>query len=106
MIDFDPLFTKLVLEGGISQTVLPFDDAKDLQKGDVLDVSFGGMRFKNYQLQVCGLSVTSLKKLTYQDIFKQGFLYKPFFLKFMEEKGFDADETILKIDFKLKELKI
>ena len=107
IIDFDALFTMLVLKGGISQIVLPFDDdTKELKKGDTCEISFGGMKFKNYTLVVCNVSVTSLKKLSFQDIFHQGFLYKPFFLKYMQEKGFDADDTVVKVDFKLKELKL
>ena len=101
IVDFDSTLARLVLEEGITQTVIPFDDGKDLKKGDVCEISFAGIPFKDYRLLVCKVSVTSLEKLSNADLFNQGFLYRPFFEEFMMQRGIGKKDTIVKVDFKM-----
>ena len=103
IVDFDSTLTRSVIEELITQTVLPFDDdSRDLKKGDVCNISFAGMEFKDYRLLVCNTSVTSLGKLSNQDLFKQGFLYRPFYYDFIKKtKGLAEEDTIVKVDFKV-----
>lgn len=102
IVDFDSTLTRLVLEEMVTQTVLPFnDETMDLRKGDVLEFSFAGLVFRDYRLLVCNTSVTSLGKLSNQDLFCQGFLYRPFFEKFMLQRGVAVDDTVIKVDFKV-----
>ena len=102
IIDFDKLFTKLVVEGMVTQVAVPFnDDNRNLQKGDICSISFDSIPFKDYLLQVCNVSVTSLGRLSNQDLFDEGFLYRPFFEEFMLERGIGVDDTVLKVDFKV-----
>ena len=101
-VDFDSTMTRLVIEELITQTVVPFnDETMDLRKGDVCRISFAGLEFKDYRLLVCNTSVTSLAKLSNQDLFCQGFLYRPFFEKFMLQRGVAVDDTVIKVDFKV-----
>ena len=103
IVDFDSTLTRLVIEELITQTVLPFDDdSRDLKKGDICNISFAGMEFKDYRLLVCNTSVTSLEKLSNADLFKQGFLYRPFYNDFIKKtKGLAEEDTIVKVDFKV-----
>ena len=104
IVDFSALQSKLVLEGLITQTVLPFDEeSRMLERDDVCEVSFAGLLFKGYSLKVNNVSVTSLAKLSNKDIFDNGFLYKPFFIEFMQGKGIVEDDTVVKVDFELLE---
>ena len=107
IIDFSHLQTKMVLEGLITQVVLPFnEETQRLQKGHCCNISFEGIQFRNYGITIEKITHTTLDKLGGMDMFHQGFLYKPAFDDFMQKKGFDVDETILKVDFKLRELNI
>ena len=102
IIDFDSTLTRMVIEEMITQTVIPFnDETMDLRKGDVCKISFAGLEFKDYHLLVCNVSVTSLEKLTNADLFKQGFLFRPFFEKFMLQRGIKKEDTVIKVDFKV-----
>ena len=103
-IDFSEQQTRLVLEGLITQTVLPYNEnTKDIKIGDVFNISFAGISFKNYLVRITNVTITDLGKLTSKDIFENGFMYKPFFLKFMQDKSIHETDTILKISFELKE---
>lgn len=102
VVDFDSTMTRLVVEEMITQTVVPFnDETMDLRKGDVCKISFAGLEFKDYHLLICNASVTSLAKLSNQDLFCQGFLYRPFYEKFMLQRGIGRDDTVVKLDFKV-----
>lgn len=104
VIDFSALETRLVLEGMITQKVLPYnEETRNLKRGDVCNISFNGLQFKDYCLRIVNVTITSLAKLSNQDLFDEGFLYKPFFLDWMREKGFEVDDTIIKADFELVE---
>ena len=101
IIDFSAQQTKFVLEGHINQTILPVtEETLKIKKCDKLPIRFEGMNFKDYQLLVCDVKVTSVDKLTNEDIFKNGFLYKPSFLEFLEAKGVDG--SVVKVDFRLQ----
>lgn len=104
IVDFSPLHTKLLLGGLITQTILPFnEETRGLKKGEICRVSFEGLIFNDYSLRILNVSVTDLKKLSNKDISNNGFLYKPFFLEYMDQKGMTEESTILKIDFELVE---
>lgn len=101
-VDFSQLQTKLVLEGLITQTVLPFDEtSQKLKKNDICHISFEGLLFRNYNLKVSNVSVTSLKRLSNQDLFDEGFLYRPYFFEYMQSKGVNENDTVVKVDFKV-----
>ena len=102
IIDFSAQQTKFVLEGLINQTILPVnEETLQIKKSMKLPISFEGMNFKDYQLQVCDVKITSADKLTNEDIFKNGFLYKPSFLEFLEAKGV-GNGSVVKVDFRLQ----
>ena len=104
IVDFSPIEAKLVLDGGITQKVLPYDsETENLKKGDCCRISFNKIVFKDSCLEVCNVSVTSIDKLSNHDLFEQGFLYKPFYVDWMRAEGFNEDDTIVKLDFKVKE---
>ena len=104
MVDFDSTLSLMVLQGGITQTIIPFnDETMDIRKGDVCDISFARIPFKDYKLLVEGTSVTSIQKLSNQDLSKNGFIYRPFFEKFMMQRGIQCDDTVIKVDFKVVE---
>ena len=105
-IDFKAEQVKLVLTGLISQTILPYNDStKDLKQDMILSLSFEGEVFKNYQIKILNVRITSIRKLNNKDIFLNGFLYKPHFIKYMQQQGFNIDDTILRVSFELVKLK-
>ena len=104
MIDFDSLQMKPLLYELISQTVLPFNETTmNIKEGDVLDISFNNTSFKDYALLVTNVSFTSLDKLKNNDISKNGFVYRPAFINFMQSFRNVAadDDSVVKLDFKL-----
>lgn len=107
-IDFSDLQMKPLLYGLISQTILPFDDlTMNINEGDTLGITFNNTQFNDYRLLVTNVSVTSLKRVTSNDISKNGFLYKPAFVNFMKSyRNVDADDSIMKVDFELVENKL
>lgn len=104
-LSFNAMQTRLVLEGLITQIIIPFnEELNNISAGDVCGISFGGIFFKNYQAEIIKKSVTSLQRVTSEDMFKNGFLYKPFFFDFMrDEYGVNNEDTVVKLDFKLIE---
>ena len=103
-IDFDSLQMKPLLYELISQTVLPCnEETMNIQEGEVLDISFNHTEFKDYGLLITNVSFTSLDKLRNKDISKNGFVYKPAFINFMQNfRNVTADdESVVKLDFKL-----
>ena len=101
-IDFKAEQVKLLLTGLISQTVLGYDDdTMKLQSGMVIPISFEGELFRNYLLKIKDIRITSIRKLSNKDIFLNGFLYKPHFVNYMKLRGFNPDDTILRINFEL-----
>lgn len=106
-IDFSDLQMKPLLYGLISQAILPFDDlTMNINEGDVCGITFNNNRFKDYNLLITNVSVTSLKRVTNNDISRNGFVYKPAFINFMKNyRNVDADDSIMKLDFELVENK-
>lgn len=103
-INFYDLQVTPLLHKLITQTIVKYDDStRDLHKGDVLPITFEDELFKNYKVKVENVKRTGINKLSNADIIKNGFLYKPHFLKFYESKGISEGDTILKIDFVLLE---
>ena len=103
-IDFDSLQMKPLLYELISQTVLPCNESTmKIEEGDVLDISFNNTSFKDYKLLITNVSFTSLDKLKNNDISKNGFVYRPAFINFMQNfRNVDAAEgSVVKLDFKL-----
>ena len=102
-IDFSDLQMKPLLYGLISQTILPFDDlTMNINEGDTLGITFNNTQFNDYRLLVTNVSVTSLKRVTSNDISRNGFLYKPAFFNFMQtHRCIGADDSIVKLDFEL-----
>lgn len=101
-IDFPAEHVKLVLTGLITQKVLKYNnDSLDLMKGMTMPLSFEGEIFRDYQIYIENIRITSLNKLSNNDVFLNGFLYKPHFLRYMEDKGFKPDDTIIRINFRL-----
>ena len=104
MVDFDSTLSLMVLQGGITQTIIPFnDETRDIKKGDVCEISFARIPFKDYKLLVENTSITSLNKLSNADLSRNGFIYRPFFEKFMQQRGIQCDDTVIKVDFKVVE---
>lgn len=102
IVDFSALHSKLLLNGLVTQTVLPFnDETEKLRKDCVCPLSFEGMVFNDYSLKVVNVTVTSLNRLSNKDISNNGFLYRPFFMDYMEGKGIGEGDTIIKMDFEL-----
>lgn len=104
IIDFSSLQTKLLLEGLITQTVIPCNAEENIQKGDLCCISFDGIHLQGYALKVENVTITNIGKLSSKDIFNNGFLYKPFFLDFVKQKGMSESTTIRKIDFEIVKL--
>ena len=105
IVDFSAQQTIFVLEGMITQTILPCNDfTREIKKGDEFMVSFEGMVLSDYLLKVEKVSITGLRKVSNDDVFKNGFLYKPAFFEFMKHKGVFEEDTVVKLDFKLKGL--
>ena len=103
-INFSALQTKLVLNKLVTQTILKYDeDTSEISKGDVYPISFENIIFKNYNVKIENVSVTSIMKLTNEDMFNNGFLYKPFFIDFVKSKGISESDIVLKVDFSLEE---
>ena len=100
-IDFDKMQTRLVIEGLVTQVILPSDPPLDIQKGDVVGITFGGLLFEDFNVEIVDVTRTSMGRLTTVDAFKNGFSYKPFFFDFLSDKGFAEDEAVLKVDFQL-----
>lgn len=103
VVNFNEIQTRMVLEGNITQIIIPFNDmTMNFKKGDIVGVSFGGIFFKDYKLKILKKSVTSLKKISREDMFKNGFLYKPFFYDYMlKEFGVTEEDTVIKLDFEM-----
>ena len=101
IIDFSSLQTKMLLEGLITQTVIPCIAEETIQKGDVCEISFDNIVLQGYALKVINVTVTSIAKLSSKDIFNNGFLYKPFFLEFVKQKGITESTTVMKLDFEI-----
>lgn len=102
-IDFEELQMKPLLYELITQTILPFNESTmNISEGDMLDISFNNVPFKDYKLLVTNVSFTSLGKVKSNDVSKNGFVYRPAFLTFMQdEKGVGLEDSIVKLDFKL-----
>lgn len=101
-INFKDLQVKLLLNGLITQTVLHYnDDTAELKKGQVVPVCFENELYKDKALLIMRVKRTGICKLTNADCYDNGFLYKPHFLQFLQDKGFTREETILAVDFRL-----
>lgn len=101
-IDFHPLMTRLVLEGLVTQTILPLNqETRSIKRGDRLPISFNGLPFKDFWLVVRDVTVTSVERLSNVDAFRNGFSYKPFLLDHLGRGGLYS--TVLKLDFVLED---
>lgn len=102
ILQFESMQNKLVLEGLITQIVLPFDEqTQRLVQGQYCKIMFEDLILKGHCAFIEKVSMVKLKNLTVDDIFKCGFLYKQFFYDFMHKKGLGLQDTVVKIDFKL-----
>ncbi len=99
LIDFDKHQTRLILEGIVTQTILPANSI--VNEGDILPIRFGGLEFKDSFVEVLSVKRTSVKHLSHIDAFKEGYCFKPFFIEHLREKGFTDDDAVLKVDFKI-----
>lgn len=99
-IDFDKMQTRLVIEELVTQVILPAD-TEDVMVGDVVPISFDGLLFKDFLVEILDVTRTSIERLNNVDAFKCGFSFKPFFLDYLREKG--LDDTVLKVDFRIVE---
>ena len=106
-INFSAYQMKPLLYGLITQTILPFNDiTMNIQEGDILGVSFNNTLLKDYSLLITNVTFTSMKKVNNEDISKNGFLYKPTFLEYIENfRNVKEEGSIVKLDFKLMENK-
>lgn len=103
-INFYDLQVTPLLHKLITQTIVKYDDnTKDFHKGEIVPITFEDELFKNYKVKIEKVKRTGINKLSNSDIVKNGFLYKPHFLKFYEDKGISEEDTILQIDFVLLE---
>lgn len=105
VIDFNDLQMKPLLYGLINQTILPLNDlTMNINKGDMLDISFNDKLFKDYKLLVTNVSLTNLEKVNSEDITRNGFVYKPSFLDYMKKsRNVGLEDSIVKLDFELVE---
>ena len=105
VIDFNDLQMKPLLYGLINQTILPLNDlTMNINKGDMLGISFNDKLFKDYKLLVTNVSLTNLEKVNGEDISKNGFVYKPSFLDYMRRsRNVGLEDSIVKLDFELVE---
>ena len=88
VLNFEEIQMKPLFCGLITQTIIPFNDiTMNISEGDVFGISFNNVFFKNYSLIITNISFTNMKKITNEDICKNGFLY--------------FDDTIVKLDFEL-----
>ncbi len=103
VIDFNDLQMKPLLYGLINQTILPLNDlTMNINKGDMLDISFNDKLFKDYKLLVTNVSLTNLEKVSSEDITRNGFVYKPSFLDYMRRsRNVGLEDSVVKLDFEL-----
>lgn len=96
---------KPLLFGLIHQTILPFNDiTMNINKGDKFGISFDNIPFKNYFLLITKVSFTNFSKISNNDIYDNGFMYKPIFVRYMEDfRHINIHDTIVKLNFKLVE---
>lgn len=102
-INFNKHQTRLVLEGLVTQVVLPYDPTENLEIGDKYPISFGGMEFNDSYIEIVNVKKTTVKQLGHIDAFKNGYSFKPFFIEHLKEQGFSEDDVVLKVDFRLIE---
>ena len=102
-IDFNKHQTRLVLEGLITQVVLPHDPTQNIEIGDTYPIRFGGLEFTDSYIEIINVKRTTVKQLSHIDAFKNGYSFKPFFLEYLKEQGLGEDDAILKVDFRLLE---
>ena len=106
-LNFQALQVKLVLQKMITQTIIKYEDnTRTLKQGDIIGICFENEKFKNYKAKIKKVKRTGLNKIKNEDIFKNGFLYKPHFLQFCKEKGIGEEDTILLVDFELVEVEL
>lgn len=103
MIDFPKWQTRMVIEGLVTEVILPLQDLEKLKKGEAVGISFAGLHFRDFTAEIVNVSVTSVAHLTNVDAYKCGFAYFPFFLQFLEEQGLSESDTIQKVEFLLFE---
>lgn len=103
IINFSEYQMKPLLFNLITQTILPFNElTMNISEGDRFGVGFNNTQLKDYSLIVTKVTFTNMKKITNEDIFKNGFLYKPSFLNYMKNfRNVENDSSIVKLDFKL-----
>ena len=102
-IDFDKMQTRLVIEGLVTQVILPLDPLVNIKKGDVVGITFGGVPFEDFKVEVVDVTHTTVERVGYIDAFKCGFAYRPFLYEYLERKGLTQSDKILKVDFRLIE---
>lgn len=102
-INFNKHQTRLVLEGLVTQVVLPHDPTENLEIGDKYPISFGGLEFNDSFIEIVNVKKTTVKQLGHIDAFKNGYSFKPFFIEHLKEQGFSEDDVVLKVDFRLIE---
>jgi hypothetical protein len=79
----------------------------NISEGDVFGISFNNDILRDYSLIVTNVTFTNLKKLSSKDISKNGFIYKPAFMTYLENhRNVKEGDSIVKIDFKLIENKV
>ena len=102
-IDFDKMQTRLVIEGLVTQVILPHDPTCNIKKGDVVGITFGGLLFEDFNVEIVDVTRTTVERVGYIDAFKCGFAYRPFLYEYLERKGLKMDDKVLKVDFRLIE---
>lgn len=102
-INFNKHQTRLVLEGLVTQVVLPHDPTQSIEIGDKYPISFGGMEFNDSYIEIVNVKKTTVKQLGHIDAFKNGYSFKPFFIEHLKERGLGEDDVVLKVDFRLIE---
>ena len=104
IINFNKHQTRLVLEGLVTQIILPHDpNSNPIKTGDKCPISFGGLEFNDSYIEIVNVKKTSVKQLNHIDAFKNGYSFKPFFIEHLNEKGLGEDDVVLKVDFRLIE---
>ena len=102
-IQFNKHQTRLVLEGLVTQVVLPYDPTQNIEIGDKFSIGFGGLEFVDSFIEIVNVKKTTVKQLTHIDAFKNGYGFKPFFIEHLKERGLGEDDVVLKVDFRLIE---
>lgn len=100
-LSFSHLEANLIIHELITQTVVKYDDFHRIQKGDVFPLVIEGLECKNFMIYVDNIRITSIGKLSNEDVYKNGYMYRPHFISSMFRKGITANDVVLKIDFRV-----